>query len=204
MTITWFNQDVLHVEITGQRPVQYPLLANARPELQDELSVAQIVQAIDSNYQQGYEANASIEEELNGIVFGGQGDPLLQPDLLVAAVEEFKLHRHGVPVAVATFGLVNEPDMTLLAADLANAGVETLRVFLPAANPPAYARLLQAEPVLFSHLCQFIEVCVAADLRVECFTHADLQASAGECRALALALGAVSFEVRELASTAAN
>lgn len=204
MTISWFNQDVLHIEITAQRPVQYPLLANARPDLQDGVSVAQIVQVIDSNYQQGYEANASIEEELSGIVFGGQGDPLLQPDLLVAAVEEFKLHRHGVPVAVATFGLVNEPDMTSLATDLADAGVETLRVFLPAANPPTYARLLQAEPVLFSRLCQFIEVCVAADLRVECFTHADLQASASECRALALALGAVSFEVRELASTAAN
>ena len=94
--------------------------------------------------------------------------------------------------------------MESLAADLADAGVETVRVFLPAANPPAYARLLQVEPVFFSRLCQFIEICVAADLRVECFTHTDLQASAGECRALALALGAVSLEVRELASPAAD
>lgn len=199
MTISWFNQSVLHIEITGQRPVQYPLLTTAQVALQDEPSVDQILQAIDRNYQQGYEANASIEEELNGIVFGGQGDPLLQPDLLMAVVEEFKRHRHGVPVAVTTFGLVDEPDMESIAAGLVAAGVETLQVFLPAGNPPAYAKLLQVEAALFSRLCQFIEICVAANLRIVCFTHADLQASAGECRALALALGAVSFEVRELA-----
>lgn len=202
MTVTWFNKGVLHVEITAQLPVQHPLLAISDVELKDDLSVDQVLQAIESNYQQGYEASASIEEELNGIVFGGRGDPLLKPDVLLAAVEEFKLHRHGVPVAVASFGLVGEPDMQSLAVSLADAGVETLQFFLPAGNPPAYARLLQVEPALFNRLCQFIEVCVAANLRVECFTHTDLQQSAGECRALALALGAVSFEVRELASTA--
>jgi hypothetical protein len=199
MTISWFNQGVLHIEITGQRPVQYPLLANAQVALKDEPSADQILQAIDHHYQQGYEASASIEEELSGIVFGGEGDPLLQPDVLMSVVEEFKRHRHGVPVAVATFGLISESDMESIAAGLVAAGVEVLQVFLPAGNPPAYAKLLQVEAACFSRLCQFIEICVAANLRVTCFTHADLQALAGECRALALALGAVSFEVRELA-----
>lgn len=200
MTLTWFNQGVLHVEITSQLPVQHPLRVISAAVISDDLSVDQVLQAIESNYQQGYEANASIEDELKGIVFGGLGDPLLKPDLLLAAVATLKQHRHGVPVAVATFGLTDDPDIPLLAQSLADAGIETLQVFLPVSNPPAYARLLQVDPVLFNRLCQFIEICVAADLRVECFTHTDLQSMAGECRALAFALGAVSFEVRELAS----
>lgn len=194
--ISWFNQGVLHIEINSERPLAVPLLAVG--EAPPASGVEAVLEALEAVYQQGYESDASVEEELQGVVFGGRGDPLLAMEVLVPVVEAFRLHRHGVPVRVATFALVDDIEATT--SQLAGAGVETCLVFLPATNPADYGQLPGVDAAAFGRVCQFIEAAVAAGMRVECFAHPEHQKDSRDLRELATALGAVGFEIRPISA----
>jgi len=196
--ITWLRDGILHVDVNSDRPVEKSLLALPADYINNGgYSVSIILQAIEQVYQHGYEQHASIETELNGIVVGGGGDPLLSLDILLEVVFTFKVQRHGVPVSIVTFGLVESELQTSVVEQLLDAGIEGAMVYLPAATPVEYGRICAVEAAFFGLVCQFIETAASAGLKVTTYAHRGDNPSSRDIRALALALGAIDFIVIE-------
>lgn len=203
--ITYLDNGVLYVSLNSENPVAQSLLAarGAHYELpaswlaDDPLQPdpATILAAIEQAYRSGYEASASVETELKGVVFAGQGDPLLALPSLAAVVKSLKASRHGVPITVVSYGLVASSNASRVIAQLVDMGVERLQLYFPASDPISYARLLMPQDVGFTDVCQFIVLAAEAGLAVHCFIIADDYRQVAELRRLAISLGAMSLEV---------
>ena len=155
----------------------------------------QLLAAVEQAYQAGYEQAAATEFELQGLALAGVGDPLLHMDLLAEFLPAFKAKRHGVPITLVTYGLVDAQQAAALCQRLLELEVERLEVYLPATNPPAYQQAVKPTQWGFSELCQFIHTASEAGLQVSCFAYAPV-AQQSELRALALDLGARAFVVK--------
>lgn len=203
--ITYFNEGTLCVSVNTVNPARksllqlkgtgYPPAANWLTLNNEEtaFTAEDISAAIEKVYQAGYEQGATNETELKGVVFAGQGDPLLSLDLLEDVLIPFKRQRHGVPVTVVSFGLIAAEQAAEVANRLADIGVEKLRLYFPATDPVNYRK--QTEPLQygFPELCQFILAATDAGIQVNAFSIGDT-GSFSELRAVAMSLGAVSFD----------
>lgn len=161
----------------------------------------QLLDAAEQAYQQGYEQQAATEFELQGLAIAGIGDPLLHLGVLSEFLPAFKAKRHGVPITLLTYGLVDAQQAPALCQQLLELEVERLEVYLPASNPPAYQQVVKPTQFGFSEVCQFIHSASEAGLQVSCFAYAPV-AQQSELRALALDLGARAFVVKPLAVNA--
>lgn len=203
--ITYLNNGVLCVSLNSENPVaqslvaargaHYELPANWLADYVPQADPATVLAAIENAYRSGYEANAAVETELKGVVFAGQGDPLLALPSLAAVVKPLKTSRHGVPITVVSYGLVASSDASQVISQLVDMGVERLQLYFPASDPVSYSRLLMPQDVGFTDLCQFIVLAAEAGLAVHCFIIADHYRQAAELRTLATSLGAMSLEV---------
>lgn len=195
----FFQQQRLTLQCGSHLPAAQSLLqlagsSSAAALLAPAPTAQQLLDATEQVYQAGYEQHASTEFELQGIAMGGVGDPLLHIDLLAEFLPAFKQKRHGVPVTLVSYGLVSPGDAPALCQQLLELEVESLDIYLPASNPPAYQQAVKPAQYGFSELCQFIHTASEAGLLVTCFAYAPV-AQQSELRALALDLGAREFLV---------
>lgn len=155
----------------------------------------QLLDAAEQAYQQGYEQQAATEFELQGLAMAGIGDPLLHLGVLSEFLPAFKAKRHGVPITLVTYGLVDAQQAPAICQQLLELEVERLEVYLPASNPPAYQQAVKPTQFGFSEVCQFIHTASEAGLQVSCFAYAPVTQQS-DLRALALDLGARVFVVK--------
>jgi hypothetical protein len=121
--------------------------------------------------------------------------------VLTEFLPAFKAKRHGVPITLVTYGLLDAQQAPALCQQLLELEVERLEVYLPASNPPAYQQVVKPTRFGFSDVCQFIHTASEAGLQVSCFAYAPV-AQQSELRALALDLGARAFVVKPSAVNA--
>lgn len=181
----------------AQSLLQYSPNAQLINQLAPAPTAQQLLAAAEHAYQAGYEQHASNEFELKGLAIAGIGDPLLHLDILAQLLPEFKSQRHGVPVTLVTYGLVNASDASALCQQLIALEVEKLEIYLPATNPPAYQQMVKPSQHGFSEVCQFIHTASMAGLQVSCFAYAPVKQQS-ELRTLAKELGARGFVVKEV------
>lgn len=198
--IIYFDNDQLCVQVGSHTPLKHSLLMFAgqldKPhELTLSPSPAQILEALEDAYAQGYEQSASTEFELKGIALAGSGDPLSHLDVVAEVLPIFKQKRHGVPVSVVTAGVVPAVEAKAMCQRLDTYGVERLKIFLPAANPPEYATVTGLSPAQFNDVCHFIQCAADTGLEVRTFSYAPCS-QRSEIRALSQALGAREFLVK--------
>jgi hypothetical protein len=201
MDMIYFDNDQLCVQVGSQTLLKQSLLTFAgqndqQAALEPAPSSAQILQALEDAYAQGYEQAASTEFELKGVALAGSGDPLLHLDVVAEVVTAFKQKRHGVPITLVTSGLVSAADAEEDCQRLLELGVERLQVFVPAANPPDYAKVTGVTPTAFNDLCHFIQGASEIGLDVRTFTFAPCP-QRSELRALSQSLGARAFAVKD-------
>ena len=200
----YFDQQRLTLHCGSRVPAAQSLLQRAGDgallsQLAAEPTAQQLLDVTEQVYQQGYEQQASTEFELQGLAIGGVGDPLLHIDLLAAFLPAFKQKRHGVPITLVSYGLVAPAQAQALCQQLLELEVETLEIYLPASNPPAYQQAVKPVQLGFSEMCQFIHTASEAGLQVRCFAYAPVQQN--ELRALALDLGARDFVLKPRSDT---
>ena len=196
----YFDNQRLTLQCGSRLPAAQSLLQLAGnsallAQLTPAPTAQQLLAAAEQAYQAGYEQQASTEFELQGLALAGIGDPLLHMDLLAEFLPAFKAKRHGVPVTLVSYGLVAPNDAQALCQQLVALEVETLEIYLPASNPPAYQQAVKPSQYGFSEVCQFIHTASEAGLQVTCFAYAPV-AQQSELRALALDLGARGFVLK--------
>ena len=124
-------------------------------------------------------------------MFAGTGEPLLRLETVLRASELIKEKRHGVPLRLNTTCLgVNDPSIP---KSLAEAGIDTVSVFMPSADPKKYQSLMNAS---LSIPCSFMSACTDAELKVRVVTVAAPGIDVDQIRKLSSALGAIEFEVK--------
>lgn len=193
----YFQQQRLTLHCGSALPAAQSLLQLAGQQLllaqlAAEPTAQQLLDASEQAYQAGYEQHASTEFELKGLALAGVGDPLLLLPLLSVFLPTFKRQRHGVPISLVTYGLVGATEAPALCQQLLALNIESLEVYLPAANPVTYQQSVQPLKYGFSELCQFIHTASEAGLAVSCFAYAPLN-QPSELRSLARELGARQF-----------
>lgn len=172
-----------------------PASSSFRPlEKGYEPTAAEIAEVVDAFYDSG--ASGTIRgmgEEDGGLVFAGDGEPLLREKVLLQSVRLIKEKRHGVQTRITTNGLFPPG----VAADLGEAGVNRVTIQLMSADPQQYQRLLEPEDGKgLGVVCAFIEKLVEVGVEVEVTAVQRPEVNIGDVRALAMALGAVSFRAR--------
>lgn len=202
-TVSYYEQQRLTLHCGSRLPAAQSLLQLAGNsallgQLATAPTTAQLLDAAEQAYQQGYEQDAATEFELQGLALAGVGDPLLHLDVLSEFLPAFKAKRHGVPITLVTYGLVDAQQAPALCQQLLKLEVERLEVYLPASNPPAYQQVVKPTQFGFSEVCQFIHTASEAGLQVSCFAYAPVTQQS-DLRALALDLGARAFVVKPLA-----
>lgn len=160
-----------------------------------EVSADQALSALAAAYQAGYEAQAAIEEELAGIAVAGFGDPLLALEKLAEIVSQFKTERHGVPVKIVTFGLVDYEQQESVAQALVAMEVEAADIYFPASTPKEYVEFTGASEQDFGKLCAFVEALSSAGIKVTGIAGKSESVNTREARSLAQALGAVDYQL---------
>lgn len=114
-------------------------------------------------------------------------------DTVLQATELIKERRHGVPIRLSTTGLgLDDPDGTA-PRKLAEAGIDTVSIFLPTADPNKYQSLMKAS---LGMPCNFMSACADAELKVRVVTVAAPGIDVEQVRKLATSLGAVEFEAK--------
>ena len=114
-------------------------------------------------------------------------------DTILRASELIKERRHGVPLRISTTGLgLDDPEGTA-PARMAEAGIDTVSVFLPTADPKKYQAMMNASLGL---PCNFLSLCADAQLKVRVVTVAAPGIDVDQVRKLATSLGAVEFEAK--------
>jgi hypothetical protein len=196
----YLDQQRLTLHCGSQLPAVQSLLLRAgysalASQLTPTPTVQQLLDAAEQAYQQGYEQHAATEFELQGLAIGGIGDPLLHVEVLNEFLPAFKAKRHGVPITLVTYGLVDAQQAPAICQQLLELEVERLEVYLPAANPPAYQQAVKPTQFGFSEVCQFIHTAAEAGLQLTCFAYGPVTQQS-ELRALALDLGARAFIVK--------
>lgn len=112
---------------------------------------------------------------------------------MLEAAELIKERRHGVPLRISTTGLgLDDPDGSA-PKRLAEAGIDTVSIFLPTADPKKYQALMNAG---LGVPCNFMSNCADAEVKVRAVTVAAPGIDVEQVRKLALSLGAVEFEVK--------
>lgn len=202
----YFDQQRLTLQCGSRLPAAQSLLQLAGnsalvSQLAAEPTAQQLLDVTEQLYQQGYELHASTEFELQGLAIGGVGDPLLHIDLLAEFLPAFKQKRHGVPVALVSYGLVAPGQAQALCQQLLELEVEKLEIYLPASNPPAYQQAVKPTQLGFSEVCQFMHTASEAGLQVNGFAYAPV-VQQSELRALALDLGARQFLLKKRSDSA--
>jgi hypothetical protein len=150
------------------------------------------------------------------LCFAGLGEPLLRSAVLVGATKRLRARTPNLSVRITTNGLVAAPGP--LIATLADAGVSSVSVALAAADATSYHRLMRPDTLLvpysshtaepaapepatpeaaFDAVCAFVREAAAAGLRVECTAVAAPGIDVERAGALARALGATDWRVRE-------
>ena len=90
-----------------------------------------------------------------------------------------------------TTGLgLDDPDGTA-SAKMAEAGIDTVSLFLPTADPKRYQSLMNAN---LGVPCNFLSFCADAQLKIRVVTVAAPGVDVEQVRKLAMSLGAVEFE----------
>jgi len=165
--VTYFVENRLHVALTDRIPSKhgslfhlrgpgfrmaleesgFSTLADAGYHNDKDPSCSEVLSAIDRVYEQGeYDAHASTEDQLRGLVFGGVlGDPVLYRRADLGEIcDQFLERRHGVPIQVNTTGLVSPAKESVadVVSSLEESGIQTVNVLLPAANPTSYERIM--------------------------------------------------------------
>ena len=155
----------------------------------------EIYQAIGKIYDTGYDTEGTREDELNGIVFAGYGDPLIRLDELIETTQGILTARPGSPIRVNTLGLVDKTIAFDTAQKLKDSGLESISVAIAADNPPLYDELVQPTECNFQDVCAFVVACNESGLDVECTAVEHPKVSINNVRNLAESLGA-SFKSR--------
>ena len=155
----------------------------------------QIYQAIGKMYDTGYDTEGTREDELNGIVFAGYGDPLLRFDELIETAAGILTARPGSPIRVNTSGLVDKNIAFDTAKRLRDSGIEKVSVSIAADNPSLYDEIVQPSKYSFQDVCAFVVACNESGLDVECTAVEHPKVPINNVRNLAESLGA-SFKSR--------
>ena len=127
------------------------------------------------------------------MVFAGTGEPLLRLDTVLRAAELIKERRHGVPLRLNTTSLGYDDPEGTLPKTLQEAGIDTVSIFLPSAEPKQYQALMSATLAV---PCTFMSACADAELKVRVVTVAAPDIDVERIRKLAMSLGAVEFEAK--------
>lgn len=150
----------------------------------------------------------SMGESDGGVVFQGDGDPLMATDVVLDTVSLVAEKRNGVVFRLNTLGLCDESDIVLLldsdVLERVNQGdrrretrISCVSVFLPAASPAKYNELLEPSSGRgFRDVCSFVARLAEAGVNVECTAVARPDVNVPEIERLALGLGARSFRTR--------
>ena len=157
-----------------------------------DATARELVEAMDSFYDSIVIGSSG--EDDPGVVFAGYGEPLLRAETLCDAVGRIREKRHGIRLRVVTNGLVDAS----IAQKLYEVGVQTVSVNLASANPDEYQRLMApVDGRSHADVLAFVEAAASAGMDVECVTVQTPGVDIVQAKALALALGAVSFRTRE-------
>ena len=165
-----------------------------REEMNDPTPL-QVYQAIGKMYDTGYDSSGTREDELNGIVFAGYGDPLLRFDELIETTAGILTARPGAPVRMNTLGLVDKSRAHNVANELKDVGMESVSVAIAADNPVLYEELVKPTKYTFQDVCAFVVACVECGLPIECTAVAHPKVNLNNVKNMSEALGA-SFRSR--------
>jgi len=180
--------------VTGETMAQSGFIPawHSDRETYKEPTPLEVMEAIDKFYETGYDGKAAMEDELNGVIFAGYGDPLCRLDDLLETCKLIVKRRPGAPVRINTLGLIEANEAFDVALKLKEVGVEAVGVSLSADNPVSYNKLISPEDGLgFNNVCNFIIALKESGLTVTC-TAIDHQkdVSTSGIRSLSESLGA--------------
>mmetsp|Transcript_16084 Transcript_16084/g.38609 ORF Transcript_16084/g.38609 Transcript_16084/m.38609 type:complete len:264 (-) Transcript_16084:340-1131(-) len=179
------------------------------PKGADDPTAEELASLVDEFYtaRTSIESSGSMGENDGGVIFQGHGDPMAAADVVVDTVRLVAERRNGIAFRLNTLGLCDTNDIDLLlssgvlacgdADQRRETRIDTVSVFLPAANPKKYADLLQPKDGFgFGNVCSFVSQLHEAGVNVECTAVVRPDVNMGEVKALAMSLGATSFRTR--------
>ena len=150
----------------------------------------------------------SMGENDSGVVFQGDGDPLLTTDIVLKTVQLVAEKRNALCFRLNTLGLCDESDINLLLeSDVVeridqgdrrrDTRISCISVFLPASSSAKYDELLAPSSGRgFRDVCGFVARLAEAGVNVECTAVARPDVNVPEIERLVLGLGARSFRTR--------
>ena len=150
----------------------------------------------------------SMGENDSGVVFQGDGDPLLTTDIVLKTVQLVAEKRNALCFRLNTLGLCDESDINLLLeSDVVeridqgdrrrDTRISCISVFLPASSSAKYDKLLAPSSGRgFRDVCGFVARLAEAGVNVECTAVARPDVNVPEIERLMLGPGARSFRTR--------
>ena len=151
----------------------------------------EVMDAVNKFYGTGYDGKAAMENELNGVVFAGYGDPLCRLEDLLETCKMISTRRPGAPIRINSLGLVESEKAFEVASSLKQVGVETVSVSLGADSPVAYNKIIEPQNGLgFGNVCNFIIALQENGISVTCSAVEHPDVSIPKVRALSESLGA--------------
>jgi hypothetical protein len=133
------------------------------------------------------------------VVFQGDGDPLAAAEVVLDTVRLVAAERSGIKFRLNTLGLATADTVDMLFASdvFGTESIDTISVFLPAADADTYHTLLQPQQGGFEDVCEFIKRAAESDASIiECTAVDRPDVIISDVEELAMSLGATQFRTR--------